>query len=111
MISRKKPKEWYLNHQRTMWLYLSQQPWLRKVGWIGWNRFNHPYTNHCFACQYTIDYYKFIDCNNCLLEWNTENCEDCDPDNIGYFEQWNSARTRKDKIRLAKMIANLLLKE
>ena len=103
---RKKPKEWYINHHRTMWNWLADNPEKSKKDWPGWNRFKNEYWKDCFLCQYTHDYgystSRGLNCNFCPLRWPYG--EEC---YYTIFSAWSWAAVPEDKTRLARQIAEL----
>lgn len=91
---------------KALWIWLSANPGMDKLDWLGWKRNGGDYDeveSHCFACGFAEK------CNDCPLEWPGKHCNGIGDE--GLYGEWEFTEDPQERASLALQIANLPVKE
>jgi hypothetical protein len=89
---------------RELWDWLSKNPRMDKEDWPGFKKFGY-ISNYCWLCEYHVTHKRGYCNKNCLLDWSGVK-GGCLWDN-GEFSKWQGAKSKKGKIKWAKIIRDL----
>ena len=104
----------FVELHRKLWDWLSNNPKMLKEDWPGWSQNGGYYnsgmvTNECWLCASTQDKDNNIfDCKLCPVKWPHKVCDEFDN---SPYNMWLTANTTKTRVKWARVIRDLPMKE